>query len=58
MICVNQDTAIEGKEPLLTLASYRRNKGKILFGSHANHIASSNLPHTIKCNSNVLYHKM
>jgi uncharacterized protein YcbX len=53
MICVDQETANEGKEPLLTLASYRRNKGKILFGSHANHLRSSPLPHKIKCGNPV-----
>jgi hypothetical protein len=50
MICVDQETATEGKEPLLTLASYRRNKGRILFGVHAEHTAQlSSSPHIISC---------
>eukprot|EP01132_Coremiostelium_polycephalum_P001270 gene1270-1599_t len=34
MICINQKMGIEEKEPLATLATYRRNKGKIIFGQH------------------------
>jgi hypothetical protein len=53
MICVDQDTSIEGKEPLLTLASYRRKGGKILFGSHANHLPTSPIPYKITCGTTV-----
>ena len=40
MICVDQETAKEGKEPLLSLAMYRRNKGRIFFGVHSDHVIS------------------
>ena len=33
MICMDQTTAVRaGPEPLLTLATYRRHKGRILLG--------------------------
>jgi len=34
MICIDQRTAVMGKEPLFTLAKYRRENGRILFGIH------------------------
>lgn len=43
MICIDQQTGILGREPLLTLASYRRTKGKILMGVHAVATSSSRL---------------
>lgn len=33
MVTIDQSTSKQGKEPLLTLASYRRSNGKIMFGS-------------------------
>ncbi|KAN0018880.1 hypothetical protein ACTFIU_008814 [Dictyostelium citrinum] len=36
MICINQKMGIEEREPLSTLASYRRSSGKIIFGQHLN----------------------
>lgn len=55
MICIDQETAQEGKEPLLTLAKFRRTKGKILFGVHANHVAMSSMqPFRIRRDSTVL----
>ncbi|KYQ92443.1 molybdenum cofactor sulfurase [Tieghemostelium lacteum] len=41
MICINQKMGIEEKEPLATLSSYRRNKGKIIFGQHLQLISNS-----------------
>jgi len=38
MICIDQKTGTIGKEPLLTLSKFRREKGKILFGIHLSHI--------------------
>lgn len=35
MIQIDQKTAEQGKEPMLTLATYRRRKGMVLFGQHA-----------------------
>eukprot|EP01114_Cavostelium_apophysatum_P021663 TRINITY_DN7625_c0_g1_i3.p1 TRINITY_DN7625_c0_g1~~TRINITY_DN7625_c0_g1_i3.p1 ORF type:complete len:869 (+),score=141.41 TRINITY_DN7625_c0_g1_i3:95-2701(+) len=43
MICIDQDTGEENKEPLLTLSTYRREKGKIFFGVHADHQPNNSL---------------
>jgi molybdenum cofactor sulfurtransferase len=37
MVCIDQDTAEQSQEPLLTLAKTRRFDGKIFFGQHACH---------------------
>jgi molybdenum cofactor sulfurtransferase len=37
MVCIDQDTAEQSAEPLLTLAKTRRFDGKIFFGQHACH---------------------
>ena len=37
MVCIDQDTAEQSPEPLLTLAKTRRFDGKIFFGQHACH---------------------
>jgi molybdenum cofactor sulfurtransferase len=37
MVCIDQDTAQQSAEPLLTLAKTRRFDGKIYFGQHACH---------------------
>jgi uncharacterized protein len=34
LITVNQDTAVKGTEPLVTLATYRRQESKVLFGQN------------------------
>ncbi|EGG20974.1 molybdenum cofactor sulfurase [Cavenderia fasciculata] len=34
MICINQAIGVEEREPLATLATYRRSQGKIVFGQH------------------------
>jgi len=52
MICVDQDSANESREPLLTLATFRRDKGRILFGMHAEHSTSeSQVPFKLQCNT-------
>jgi molybdenum cofactor sulfurtransferase len=37
MVCIDQDTADQSQEPLLTLAKTRRFDGRIFFGQHACH---------------------
>jgi uncharacterized protein len=40
---VDQNTAVAGKEPLRTLATYRRNQGKIYFGQNVVHARAGTL---------------
>jgi molybdenum cofactor sulfurtransferase len=44
MVCINQDTAEQNQEPLLTLAKTRRFDGKIFFGQHACHAGRGHDP--------------
>jgi len=41
---INQETAVQGKEPLTTLATYRKTeKGGVVFGSYFNHVGSGTI---------------
>jgi uncharacterized protein YcbX len=46
MICIDQKTGEEGREPLKTLSSYRKKDGKIYFGVHADHKPQTNVLHS------------
>ena len=38
MVCIDQQTAVKGEEPFLTLSKTRRIDGRVLFGQHAMHL--------------------
>jgi len=38
MVCIDQQTAIQGEEPYVTLSKTRRIGGRVLFGQHAMHL--------------------
>lgn len=38
MVCIDQQTAMRGEEPYLTLSKTRRIDGRVLFGQHAMHL--------------------
>ena len=38
MVCIDQQTAVKGEEPYLTLSKTRRIDGRVLFGQHATHL--------------------
>lgn len=41
MVCVNQETAVKGQEPFVTLSKTRRFDGKVFFGTHMCHVPVS-----------------
>ncbi|KAK8020260.1 MOSC N-terminal beta barrel domain-containing protein [Apiospora arundinis] len=42
MVCIHQDTAAKSEEPFATLSKTRRFNGKVFFGTHMCHAASTN----------------
>lgn len=46
MTCIDQQTAIQGKEPLRTLSEFRRQDGKVLFGVNVIPLTNTG---TLKC---------
>ncbi|KAM7211235.1 molybdenum cofactor sulfurase [Rhypophila decipiens] len=41
MVCINQETAVRGEEPFVTLSKTRRFDGKVFFGTHMAYSSSS-----------------
>ncbi|CAG8566047.1 15232_t:CDS:10, partial [Acaulospora morrowiae] len=54
MICIDHETGEKTKEPYSTLATYRRNKGRIYFGQHMIHLPElSTFPYEISSGCDV-----